>query len=143
MGQDWKTLAIVVVGAALAGWLMVRALGGGRHVETSAPPVAMASVPAPVATAARAAEAPVAGRTPARAPAALPPSVADVPADGDESVAIERDLGVLEGLLVRDQRIEDRVMPRINDVVDVPGVTSYRRAPDFWESAFDAQGMRR
>jgi hypothetical protein len=66
MGQDWKTLAIVVVGAALAGWLMVRALGGGRRVERSASPVAVASVPATAETAARAAEAPATGRTPAR-----------------------------------------------------------------------------
>jgi hypothetical protein len=135
MGQDWKTLAIVVVGAALAGWFMVRALGGGRRAEAPVPPAEVASGPAAVATAAPPATVAAPHRTAERA-AALPPSVADVPADADENVAIERDLGVLAGLLVRDQRIEDRVMPRINDVVDVPGVTSYRRAPDFWESAF-------
>lgn len=140
MGQDWKTLSVVLIGAALAGWLMVRVLGGGGR-KAEAPTVAVATVPAPDRT--LGATAPAAASSPVRAP--LVPSVdAPPPAGTDEAALIERDLGVLAGALVRDQRIEDRVLPRINDVVEVPGITSYRRAPDFWESAFDGgQGMRR
>ena len=89
----------------------------------------------PVAAAPR--EEPIAaapGRT-AIAPAA------PVANGGEGDVAnVERDLAALSQALVMDQRIEDRVMPRINDVLDVPGVTSYRRAPDFWESALGGSG---
>ena len=142
MGQDWKTLAVVLLGAALAGWLMVRGLGGARRAEPPPVAVAIATVPPP-ATSDDVPPEPATAKAPA-APA-LPPS-ADVPAApaGDEAALIERDLGVLAGGLVRDQRIEDRVMPRINDILDVPGVISYRRAPDFWEPAFTGgEGMNR
>ena len=140
MGQDWKTLSVVLIGAALAGWLMVRVLGGGGRKAEAPAVVAVATVPAPAHTVA----APVPrAEAPARVPAM--PSAETLPAPGgDEGVLIERDLSALAEGLVRDQRIEDRVMPRINDVVEIPGITSYRRAPDFWESAFDdGQGMRR
>lgn len=132
MGQDWKTLSVVVVGAAIAGWWMVRALGG-KAPEPVAQPVAVASAPAPAETAARL----TVVATPTAKPAP-PPSSADVPAALDEEAEvalIQRDLELLQQALVKDQRIEDRVMPRVNDVVDVPGVVTYRRAPDFWEPA--------
>ncbi len=140
MGQDWKTLSVVLIGAALAGWLMVRVLGGGGR-KAEAPPVAVATIPAPDRTVG--APAPAVAEAPVRSPAV--PSVDAPPPPGtDEGMLIERDLAVLAGALARDQRIEDRVLPRINDVVEVPGITSYRRAPDFWESAFDGgRGMRR
>lgn len=133
MGQDWKTLSVVVVAAAIAGWWMVRGLGG-KTPEPVVPPVAVGSAPAAAETAARLGVA----ATPTAKPAAPPPSSADVPAavDEDTEVAlIQRDLALLHQALVRDQRIEDRVMPRVNDVVEVPGVVPYRRAPDFWEPA--------
>jgi hypothetical protein len=140
MGQDWKTLSLVVVGAAIAGWLMVRALGdSNRHVPM--PVATVATMPEPQ----RAADAtPVASaRIPAPAPAPAASVVEGPPlAGGDESALIERDLELLSQSLQKDQRIEDRVMPRVNDVLDVPGVTAYRRAPDFWEAAFGgAAGM--
>jgi len=140
MGQDWKTLGIVVLGAAVAGWLMVRVLSGGsgRHeVPTAAVPV---PVPAQsvesVATAEEEAPPAAAVPAPARSAAAPAPPVA---AEGDIAF-IERDLDALAQALARDHRLEDRVMPRINDALDVPGVTQYRRAPDFWEPAFASSG---
>jgi hypothetical protein len=53
----------------------------------------------------------------------------------DEVVRIQRDLELLKQGLVQDEQIEDRVMPRVNDALDVPGVVTWRRAPDFWEPA--------
>jgi len=132
MGQDWKTLGLVVVVAAIAGWWVVRALGS-RDAEPVAPPVVMPSAPVTAPT-----DAPVAAtETPLATPAAVAKG-GDIPAvvnEDAEVAAIQRDLDQLRQALARDQRIEDRLMPRVNDAMDVPGVTTYRRAPDFWESA--------
>jgi hypothetical protein len=140
MGQDWRTLGLVVVVAAIAGWLLVRLIGGGteRHdaVPVAAAPVASRDVETGATSAPQHAAAPTGpARTTAPAPAAE---------DGGDVAYISRDLEVLSGALVRDQRIEDRVMPRINDGLDVPGVMSYRRAPDFWEPALGgSRGAKR
>ena len=140
MGQDWKTLSLVVLGAAVAGWLMVRLLSGGSGTHDVSPP-AVALAPAPVPTvesvAATEKKGPAAAvPAPARSAAVPAPPVA---AEGDVAF-IARDLEALGQALARDQRLEDRVMPRINDALDVPGVTQYRRAPDFWEPAFASSG---
>lgn len=146
MGQDWKTLGAVVIGAALAGALLVRVLSGGS--ATPVAETAQATAAAPQRTAAE-----VAIAKPATAPAAAPKVASPAPvaepppaADGDdEGAAIARDLTALAQALQRDVRIEDRVMPRVNDVLDVPGTTEYRRAPDFWEPALETgeRGARR
>jgi hypothetical protein len=138
MRQDWKTLALVVVGAAIAGWWMVRALGG-RAPSREPAPAEVVSAPAPAAEATASDE--DAAPTAAPAQRGEPPTVAN---EEGEVALILRDLDVLARALVRDQRIEDRVMPRVNDALDVPGVVTYRRAPDFWESALgDPEGGRR
>ena len=134
MGQDWKTLGVVVIGAALAGWLMVRVLSGGPASPTA--PTETERATAPRATAAEVAVNDVAATPARRAAPAQPSAVEAAPADdGDESGAIVRDLTTLAQALQRDVRIEDRVMPRVNDALDVPGPIEYRRAPDFWEPA--------
>ncbi len=140
MGQDWKTLSVVVVLAAIVGWIVVRRVTAPAHPETERVAAAQRPVrppePAPeVAPAEPAVAPPIAART------ASVPSVA-VPANGGDGdlANIDQDLAALAQALARDQRIEDRVMPRINDVLDVPGVTSYRRAPDFWEPALGGSG---
>lgn len=147
MGQDWKTLGAVVIGAALAGWLVVRVLSGNSAMPTAPTETARAPMAAPQRTAAEVAiaEPPTA---PAAAPEVAKPAVVEEPspaADGDEGAAIERDLTALAQALQRDVRIEDRVMPRVNDILDVPGTTEYRRAPDFWEPALRSgeRGARR
>jgi len=132
MGQDWKTLSLVVIVAAIAGWWVVRAMGG-RDPAPTPRPVAMASAPAPAETAE-----PVAAAEPAEATPAATARPGDIPVvvnEEAEVAAIQRDLDLLRTALARDQRIEDSVMPRVNDVLDVPGVVKYRRAPEFWESA--------
>jgi len=132
MGQDWKTLSIVVLGAATAGWFVVRAMTAAPPVHPpSVGPVAPAETSAAIEEAAAVDEAAAPERP--RATVGAPASVDDGAANVD---VIARDLDVLSQALVRDQRVEDRVLPRINDALDVPGVTSYRRAPDFWEPAF-------
>jgi len=139
MAQDWKTLSIIVVGAAMAGWVTVRALSDHSDGRVASPTTAVAS-PGPRRTT-EALAATDAAATPARV---APPASAEPPvaaSDTDESDLILRDLELLAQGLVKDQRIEDRVMPRVNDVLDVPGMTAYRRAPDFWESAFAPAGM--
>jgi hypothetical protein len=131
MGQDWKTLGLVAVGAAIVGWVLVRLLTGAP-AHRDAMPIAAAP------TAARnveSVEAPTEDHAAPRAATARA-TAAPAPDDDGEVAYITRDLETLSSALVRDQRIEDRVMPRINDALDVPGVTSYRRAPDFWEPAF-------
>ncbi len=136
MGQDWKTLGVVVIGAALAGWLVVRMLAGGPAPPTAPAETERAMTSAPRATAADVAVNEAAA-TPASRPAPGKPAVDEeaAAADGDESGAIVRDLTTLAQALQRDVRIEDRVMPRVNDGLDVPGPMEYRRAPDFWEPA--------
>lgn len=132
MGQNWKTLSLVVIVAAIAGWWVVRALGGRDSAPTSRP-VAMASVPAPTET-----EGPVAAAEPVEATPAVTARPGDIPVvvnEEAEVAAIQRDLDQLRQALARDQRIEDSLMPRVNDVLDVPGVVKYRRAPEFWEAA--------
>ncbi len=132
MGQDWKTLSLVVVVAAIAGWWMVRALGGTQADPVARPAVvASPSVAMPTDEPVAAAEAPVA--TPASV--AKPGDIPVVVNEESEVAAIRRDLDQLRSALARDQRVEDRVMPRVNDALDVPGVTGYRRAPAFWEPA--------
>lgn len=132
MGQDWKTLSLVVVVAAIAGWWVVRTLGS-KDAEPVARPAVVVSSPVSVPT-----DTPVAAAEP---PIASPAAVAkpgDIPVvvnEDAEVAAIRRDLDQLRAALVRDQRIEDRLMPRVNDAMDVPGVTTYRRAPDFWQPA--------
>jgi hypothetical protein len=139
MGQDWKTLGAVVIGAALAGWLVVRILTAGSTSPTGSIIGARATAPAPEPTAADAAvgEPEV---TPAAVAAVASPAAAEPApvAGGDESAVIERELTTLAQALQRDVRPEDRIMPRVNDVLDVPGTTEYRRAPDFWEPALSA-----
>lgn len=131
MGRQWATLILVVVGAAIAGWATVHLLDRG------APPVQVAVEPAAVATVA--APEPTVGAVATKArpiptPVGPVPTVEEPPpAEGDESGVIVRDLEVLAQALVRDQRIEDNVMPRVNDILDIPGATAYRRVPDFWE----------
>ena len=135
MGQNWKTLSAVVLGAALAGWVMVRLLTGGAHREPAADAVAVVESPRATRTprhAAPAERSPTAAPAPSRAPATS--SAGTGGGDADDA-AIARDLDVLAQALVRDQRIEDRLLPRIDDALDVPGVTAYRRGPDFWEPA--------
>lgn len=132
MGQDWKTLSLVVIVAAIAGWWVVRALGG-RDVAPAPRPVAVASAPAPVET-----DEPVAAAEPAEAKPAVTARPGDIPVvvnEEAEVAAIQRDLDTLRQALARDQRIEDSVMPRVNDALDVPGVVTYRRATEFWENA--------
>jgi hypothetical protein len=132
MAQSLKTLLLVVIGAAIFGWVTVRIVGGGRRepvvVQTAAveSPAAPAPTVAAVATAAPPRSAP--------SPAAAAPIEA-LPAEGDESEVIARELELLGQALVTDQRIADLIMPRVNDVLDVPGTAQYRRAPDFWEPA--------
>jgi len=129
MGQDWRTLGLVAAVAAIAGWLVVRLMSGApaRREET---PVAVAPTAVPeVEARATAASQRITGPAPARTMA--PPATGD---DGGDLAYIIRDLDVLSQALVRDQRIEDRLMPRINDALDVPGPMSYRREPDFWET---------
>ena len=129
MGQHWKTLGLVVVGAAIAGWLMVRVLGNGSSRRAASPTAAVATIPGPqrrqAAIAAADTNTPIPSATSAES---APPM--DAPAlsnDADEAAIIERELGLLAQGLQKDQRIEDRVMPRVNDVLDVPGPTRYRR----------------
>jgi len=130
MGQNWKTLALVAVGAAIIGWVLVRLLTAPPHRDAvpiaAAPTAARDAEPAPAPTEEHAASRVATARATA-APAASE--------DDGEVAYIVRDLEALSGALVHDQRIEDRLMPRINDALDVPGVTTYRRAPDFWEAA--------
>jgi hypothetical protein len=137
MGQDWKTLGAIVIGAALAGWLVVRVLSGGAAAPVVPTEAARVATTAPQRTAADVALAePTAA--PVAAPAVAKPAAVEEPPsapDGDEDAAIARDLAALAQALQRDVRIEDRVMPRVNDVLDVPGTTEYRRGPDFWEPA--------
>ena len=131
MGQDWKTLGVVVLGAAIAGWLVVRTM-------TSMPPEHAprdsARDSAPVATEPPLGEAASAPASAPERPSATAPGAVAATEDVDAG-AIVRDLDVLLQALVRDQRLEDRALPRINDALEVPGVTAYRRAPDFWEPA--------
>lgn len=136
MGQDWKTLTVVVLAAAMLGWLVVRMIGGSAGTEPPAPAVATPPPPAP-SPADRAAAAPTAAPVAPRATAAAMEAPASDAADVD---VIVRDLEVIAQALVRDQRIEDRVIPRIDDALDVPGVTEYRRAPDFWDPALAGSG---
>ena len=139
MGQDWKTLSLVVLGAAMAGWLMVRVLSGGSGPHEVRPPaVALGPAAAPTAESIAGTEEKPAAAVAAPARSAAVP-VPPVGAEGDVAL-IARDLEALAQALARDQRVEDRVMPRINDALDVPGVTEYRRAPDFWEPAFASSG---
>lgn len=129
MAQGWKTLLLVVIGAAIVGWLTVRVLGGGRHEPVAVQTAAVASPVPPV-------EAPTAVATPPPpSPAAAAPTEPAPPA-GDESDVIVRELEVLARVLVTDQRIADLIMPRVNDALDVPSTPQYRRAPDFWQPAF-------
>lgn len=134
MRQDWKTLGIVALGAALAGWLVVRAMNATppEHPQRTAPP---ASVPGAAATSVAAVEeAPVPPIAPAE-PAATPAAAGTTHDAAIDVDAIVRDLEILSQALAQNQRLEDRVLPRINDALDVPGITAYRRAPDFWEPA--------
>ncbi|MCC6847646.1 MAG: hypothetical protein IT294_04030 [Deltaproteobacteria bacterium] len=124
MAHDWKTLSMVALGAAVAGWIVVRAM---TAVPPERPPSAEAVLPARATT-----ERPVAAEEAAAPARPLATGEAPPAADAD---AIVLDLEGLSRALVRDQRVEDRVLPRINDALDVPGVTAYRRAPDFWEPA--------
>lgn len=142
MGQDWKTLSLVVLGAAVAGWLMVRVLSGGSSGHDLSP-TAVAPAPARSAEAVDAdeAEPPAAADTaPAPARNATAPAPPPVAAGEGDTAFIERDLQALADALAHDQRLEDRLMPRINDALDVPGVVQYRREPDFWEPAFASSG---
>ncbi len=137
MGQSWKTLAVVIVLAAVAGWSTVRMLGPGSTAPVARAPGAVPTLVLPEAPAAVVATA----ARPAATPAAPAATIEEPPqAEGDESAIIVRDLAMLAQALAKDQRIEDRVMPRVNDVLDVPGPTEYRRAPDFWQGAFSRAG---
>lgn len=132
MGQDWKTLSLVVIVAAIAGWWMMRVVGGRDSVPARIP-VATASIPAPTESVAPDPKAePVAA---APVATARPGDIPVVVNEEAEVAAIQRDLDQLRQALARDQRIEDSVMPRVNDGLDVPSVVTYRRAPEFWESA--------
>lgn len=136
MGQNWKMLGLVVVGTAIAGWVTVRVLSGGASRRVASPTAAVATIAGPQHTAAAIA---AANMNPSPMPAAptapAPPTDANTPATTDEATLIERDLGLLAQGLLTDQQIEDRVMPRVNNVMNMPRLTTYRRAVDFWELA--------
>jgi hypothetical protein len=134
MGQNWKTLGLVVVGAAIAGWVMVRVLSGGANRRVASPTPAIATIAGPQHTAATIAAANM-NPSPVPAASATPPTNASAPGTTDEATFIERDLGLLAQGLLRDRQIEDRVMPLVNDVMNMPRLATYRRALDFWESA--------
>ncbi len=133
MGQDWKTLGLVAVGAAIVGWVLVRLLAGAPAHRDAIPIAA-----APTAARDEAEPAPAPTEEHAAPRVATARATAAPAADDDGELAyITRDLEALAGALAHDQRIEDRLMPRINDALDVPSAIPYRRAPDFWEPAFD------
>jgi hypothetical protein len=134
MGQSWKTLLLVVIGAAAVGWVTVRLLGSRGREPVGVQTAAIASPEAPAPTAAVEITPPP--RSPPSPAAAAPTAmVPPPPGDGDESDVIARELETLTQALVTDQRIADRVMPRVNDVLDIPSTVQYRRAPDFWQPA--------
>jgi hypothetical protein len=142
MGQDWRTLGLVVVGTAIAGWLMVRVLGDGSGRRAASPTAAVATIPLPHRTegaiAAAGKSKPLRTATSAEPAPPLDPTAPSN--DADEAALIERELAMLAQGLRQDKEIEERVMPRVNGVFDQPNTTGYRRAPNFWESAFKSSG---
>ena len=108
MGQEWKTLSLVVIGAAIVGWLAVRQLSADLGTGV-AEPIAAAAVAArpterrhPPSPRRRSPHRP----SPRGRRTRPPPSCRRRPTA--TSRYIERDLGVLAQALGKDQRIEDR-----------------------------------
>src|SRR5690349_17602452 len=107
MGQDWKTLSLVIIGAAIIGWWTMRSLTDDANRRVASQPVALATVPAPperpvktVAERPPAAEPP----PPAKIPGAVATPDAAAASGDDESAAILRDLASLSQGLVNDLR---------------------------------------
>lgn len=130
MGQGRKILGVVVIGAAIAGWWMVRALSGGANHRVASPVAPAATVGAEIAPVVNASPPP--GLATAATP--RPPATAN----DDEATLIERDLALLAQGLLSDRQVEDHVMPRVNDVMNMPRLNTYRRAVDFWKPAFES-----
>ena len=138
MGQDWKTLG------RRRDRRRARRMVDGAHAERRSGPASLRqrrkrdARRAPRATAAEVAA--ERGRGDTRRAAPFPPSRPTVEAPrGGRRRRERRDRRATSRRSRRrcnaTSRIEDRLMPRVNDALDVPGPTEYRRAPDFWEPA--------
>lgn len=137
MTRDLKTLLVVVAGAVVAGWVVVRLVTPGA--DAPAPKIAVTtSTDRPVEVA----------RTDANDPPA-PPAVAaddDPPDTEDEGdpEAIVRDLDVLARAIRADKFVHNRAFPDNTQVLELPSVMHYVRAVEFWDPAFttDTGGHR-
>jgi hypothetical protein len=128
-----RLLVAIALGAAVAGWLVVRLLGGDAP-DAGRVEVARETHP----------EVATPGEREAR-----PGATAEPPAVGGESepeagehATIARDLDALEWALRRDVGLEDWLIPEDTTVLHLPNVIVYLRAPEFWQPAF-AAGARR
>ena len=128
MDRDWKTLVLVAIGATIVGWSMVRMLTRKTYRQGS-PIASVAMSPTPTLTSS------VIADPPSRVAMAQGTPGPGATSDDDKLIDIlDRDLALLMRILVLDRQIEHQVMPRVNDVMNLPRVTEYRRERDFWES---------
>ena len=139
MGQHWKTLGLVVVGAAIAGWLMVRVLGNSSSRRAASPTATIADPQLPQAAIVAAdANTPIPTTN-----SAAPITATAPPNDADEAALIESELMLLAQGLQKDKWIEAIVMPPVDIIFDQPSMTDYRRPADFWESALASSQERK
>ena len=125
-------LLVIVVGAALAGWLLVRLTAPEPRIA-DAPPTVEEALPAPDTDTVVAAP---------DASAAAPDM--DAPdAEGDEDAAdvdVERilsDLRVLAQVVRKDKFIQDLAFPENTEILELPGLIQYVRAVEFFQPAFE------
>jgi hypothetical protein len=129
--SDSRVLIAIAVGAAFAGWLMVRFLDSGDEpADTRVVAVEQAETE-DVEPEESAAEPPPVERQAARADAVPDDATAEVDPD-----AIAQELALIASTLSKDKFMHDRAFPDDATVLEMPSVIAYLRSVDFWQPVF-------
>lgn len=126
MTGSWKALAAIAVAAAVAGWLIARA------VTETAPEPAVATDPASTPVAMAAAD-PEASGSPRDEPGAVATPVA---LDASDLPVLDEAFAAINQALLDDRRVDERVMPSDLGATSVPSSLPYRRGDEFWQPMF-------
>jgi hypothetical protein len=124
-------LIAIAVGAAFAGWLLVRFIdSGGEPADTRV--VAVEQVPTEDVEPEESAGEPPSAEP--QAPRAEP--AADAPTADADPEAIMQELALIASTLSKDKFMHNRAFPDDATILEMPSVVTYLRSVDFWQPLF-------
>jgi hypothetical protein len=129
--SDSRVLIAIAVGAAFAGWLIVRFIdSGGESADTRVVAVEQARTE-DVEPEESAGEPPAVEPEAPRADAAADASTGD-----EDPEVIAQELALIASTLSKDKFMHNRAFPDDATILEMPSVVTYLRSVDFWQPVF-------